>query len=237
MMKRIQIVKKLLIICCVAILLIIPWASVFGIKDPGLLDAANIFQGSAFLVIVTAMVVKLIHQIYYKPLAQDMAEEESKEADQKDTKQLLFKPATRGSIIYILFISLPVLFIITQFIPPPKVDLGETIAAIGMIVLFLWLWNTLTVFIFAEDSVQIKPYLFYLLGINIKTVVRYEDITSVSPDAKIKDNMYGRDNKYRIVITTNETTQGYSLVHYDKDIVAKLYLRFQEKLGDKVTLE
>jgi hypothetical protein len=237
MMKRIQIVKKLLIICCVAILLIIPWASVFGIKDPGLLEAVNIFQGSAFLVLVTAMVLQLFYQIRKKPLVQDVAEQESKEADQKDTKQLLFKPATRGSIIIWSIISLFVLFIITQFIPPPKVDLGETIAGIGFIVFFLWGWWTLTVFIFTEDSVQIKSYPFYLLGINIKTVIRYADITSVSPDAKIKDNMYGAPNKYRIVISTDGTTQGYNLWHYDKDIVAKLYLRFQEKLGDKVTLE
>jgi hypothetical protein len=236
MMKRIQIVKKLLIICCVAILLIIPWASVFGIKDPGLLEAVNIFQGSAFLVLVTAMVLQLFYQIRKKPLVQDVAEQESKEADQKDTKQLLFKPATRGSIIIWSIISLPVIDFIIQFIHH-NLDLISIIAGIGFIVFFLWGWWTLTVFIFTEDSVQIKSYPFYLLGINIKTVIRYADITSVSPDAKIKDNMYGAPNKYRIVISTDGTTQGYNLWHYDKDIVAKLYLRFQEKLGDKVTLE
>lgn len=235
MMERKEIIKNVLKILCVIILLIIPWASVFGIKNPGLLDAANLFQRGAFLVLVTAMVLQLIHQIKKKPLAQEMKEEEIKETDQKDTKQLLFKPATRGAIIIMFFISLPVSFFIIELIRPP-VDLGLTIAGFGMSVFFTWEWWGLPVFIFTEDSVQIKSYLLYLLGIDRKTVIRYADITSVSPDAKIEGNMYGIDKRNRIVISTNGTMQGYGLLHYNKDTVAKLYLRFEEKLGDKVTI-
>ena len=235
MMERKEIIKNVLIIFCV-ILLFFLCAFIIGILDPGLLEGADTFLGSAFLVLVTAMVGKLILQIKKKPLAQEMMEEEIKEADQNEKKQMLFKPAPRGSIILIIFISLPVLFFILELIRPP-VDPFLTIGGFGMSVFFFWGWTTLTVFIFAEDSVQIKPYPFYLLGIDWKTVIRFEDITSVSPDVKIKDNQYGLDNKYRIAISTNGTTQGYSLLHYNRDTVAKLYLRFQEKLGDKVTLQ
>ena len=234
-MERKKIIKNVLIIFCVIILFFL-CTFVISILDPGLLEGADTFLGSAFLVLVTAMVGKLLLQINKKPLAQEMKEEEIKEADQKETKQMLFKPEPRGSIIILFFMFLPVLVFIILFLHH-KVDPVLTIGGFGMSVFFFWGWTTLTVFIFAEDSVQIKPYPFYLLGIDWKTVIRFEDITSVSPDVKIKDNQYGLDNKYRIAISTNGTTQGYSLLHYNRDTVAKLYLRFQEKLGDRVNSE
>ena len=235
MMERKKIIKNVLIILCVIILFFL-CTFVIGILAPGLLEGADTFLGSAFLVLVTAMVGKLILQINKKPLAQEMKEEEIKEADQNEKRQVLFKPAPRAAIILMLFISLPVLFFIIELIRPPS-DPVLTIGGLGFIAFFFWEWWALPVFTFAEDSVQINSYLLYLLGIDRKTIIRYEDITSVSPDVKIKDNQYGIDNKYRIVISTNGTTQGYGLLHYNKATVAKLYLRFQEKLGDKVNSE
>ena len=234
-MERKKIIKNVLIILCVIVLFFL-CTFVISILDPGLLEVADTFLGSAFLVLVTAMVGKLILQINKKPLAQEMKEEEIKEDDQNEKKQMLFKPAPRAAIILMVFISLPVLFFILELIRPP-IELGLTIGLFGFMAFFLWEWYALPVFIFAEDSVQINSYLLYLIGIDRKTVIRYEDITAVSPDAKIKDNQYGVPNKYRIMISANGTTQGYGLLHYNKATVAKLYLRFQEILGDKVKSE
>jgi len=235
-MEKKEIIRDLLLILCVFVLFVIPWTSVFGIQDPGLLEAAGIFQRSAGVVIVTAMVLHLIYQTYGKPLKQEMKEEEIREADKKDEKQLLFKPTIGFSVMLLFFISIFVFPIISQF-TDNKANSGLTIAGIGMIVLIIWLWYTVTVFIFAEDSVHIKSHLVYLFGIDRKAIFRYADITLVSPDARIKGDYYGVDRRYRIVISTNGTTHSYSLFGYNSDIIAKIYLRFKEKLGDKVTLQ
>jgi len=238
MMQRKEMIKNVLIIFGVFILLMIPWASVFGIQDPGLLEAAGVFQRSAGFVLITAMVLHLIYRAYGKPLTQEMKEEEIREADQKDKKQLLFKPTIGFSVMFLFFISIPVLAIIFQF-RDNKIDFGFIIALLGVMGLFIWLWYMMQVFIFTEDSVQIKSHLVYLFGIDRKTVFRYADITSVRPDADAEDklNMYGYDRRHRIMISTNGMTQTYVLVCYNPDIIAKIYLRFKEKLGDKVRLE
>jgi hypothetical protein len=238
MMQRKEIIKNVLIIFCVFILLIIPWASVFGVQDPGLVGASREFQHIAFFVIITALVLQLIYRIYNKPLKQEMKEEEIREADQKDEKQLLFKPTIGFSVMFLFFISIPVFAIIFQF-RDHKVNFGFIIALIGVMGLLIWLWYKMPVFTFTEDSVQIKSHLVYLFGIDRKTVFRYADITSVRPDAEAegKLNMYGYDRRHRIMISTNGATQVYVLVCYNPDIIAKIYLRFREKLGDKVTLQ
>jgi hypothetical protein len=195
-----------------------------------------VFQRSAGFVLITAMVLHLIYRAYGKPLTQEMKEEEIREADQKDEKPLLFKPTIGFSVMLLFFISIFAFPIISQF-TDNKADSGLTIAGIGMIVFIIWIWYTVTVFIFTEDSVYIKSHLVYLFGVDRKTVIRYADITSVSPDARIKGDFYGVDRRYRIVISTNGATQSFSMFGYNSDIIAKIYLRFQEKLGDKVRLE
>jgi len=236
MMQRKEIVKNLLIIAGVIILFGIPWASVIGIQDPGLLEAAGIFQRSAGVVIITAMALHLVYQTYGKTLSQEMKEEGIRESEQEDEKPLLFKPSVGVSVIFMFFLFLSVLAIFFQF-REHNVNFEGICLIIGFMVLWIWLWYSVTVFIFTEDSVHIKPHLVFLLGIDRKTVIRYADITSVSPDARIKGDFYGVDRRYRIVISTNGATQSFSLVGFNSDIVAKLYLRFKEKLGDKVTLE
>ena len=44
MIERKEIVRYVLLIICVFVLFAIPWASVFGIKDPGLLETIAIVQ-------------------------------------------------------------------------------------------------------------------------------------------------------------------------------------------------
>ena len=237
MVERKEIIRNLFLIFCVCILTIIPWASVIGIQDPVLLGATREFQHIVFFVIITSLLLKIFYDIYMKPLTQEMKEQEIKEADQKDEKQLLFKPTIAVIIFFMLLIFGSVFSIIIQLMDK-KVDFGFTIALIGGMVFFTWMWYTMPVFIFAVDSVQIKSHLFYLLGIDRKTIIRYADITSVRPDAESEGNlsMYGFDRRHRIVISMNGTTKQYSLILYNSDIIAKIYLRFKEKLGDKVTI-
>lgn len=82
---------------------------------------------------------------------------------------------------------------------------------------------------------QIKSHLFYLLGIDRKDLIRYSDIMSVSPDPKIEANAWG-EPKHSIVISMNGTTKKYVLTLYNSEIIAKIWLRFKEKLGDKVIM-
>jgi len=236
MMERKEILKNLLIIAGVFILFGIPWASVFGIQDPALLEGAGIFQRSAGVVILTAIALHLVYQTLGKPLTKEMEEEEIREAEQKDEKQLLFKPSVGISVMFMFFLFLSVLAIFFQF-RDHNVDFGSIGLIIGFMVFWIWLWYTVTVFIFTKDSVHIKPHLVYLFGIDWKTVIRYADITSVSPDARIKGDFYGVDRRYRIVISTNGATKSFSLIGFNSEIIAKIYLRFKENLGEKVTLE
>ena len=202
--------------------------------NPELYGATRELQRIAFFLIVTSMILNLLYQIYRKPLTQEMKEEESRETDQKDRKQLLFKPTIGVSIMFMFFISISVFPIISQF-TDNKADFGLTIALSGLMIFWIWAWYNTPVFIFTEDSVQIQSHLVYLLGINRKTVFRYADITSVNPDPKMT-GMFGFDSRYQIVISTNGTTQKYGLVWYNPDIIAKIYLRFREKLGDKAAI-
>ena len=231
MMERKEIIKNVLIIFCVIILFFI-CALVLREINPELYGATRELQRIAFFLIVTSMVLRLIYQIYNKPLTQEMKEEEIRETDQKEKKQLLFKPTFGGYGIFLFFILFSIFGILIQFISH-EVDFDLTIAGIVVMIIFFWAWYGMPVLIFTEDSVQIQSHLFYLLGIDRKTVFRYADITSVSPDAKM-NGMYGVGPKHQIVITSNGTTQKYSLVCYNSDIIAKIYLRFREKLGDKV---
>jgi hypothetical protein len=236
MMKRKNFLQSLLVILGIFILFVIPWASVMGIQDPGLLETAGVVQRSAGFVIVTALVLQLIYQTYGKPLTQEMKEEEIREAEQEDHKQVLFKPTIGVTIFFVLFI---VIFATGTFadITNPKSDIIFIIFGIVMTIFFIGLWYMTPVFIFSEDSVQIKSHLFYLFGIDRKTSIRYADITSVRPDPKIKGTIYGLDRRYRILISMKGTSKFWILMFYNSDIIAKIYLRFRENLGDKVTLE
>jgi Ca2+/Na+ antiporter len=236
MMQRKEIIRNFLIILCVFILAIISWASVIGIQDPGLLETAGIVQRSAGFVIVTALVLQLIYQTYGKPLTQEMKEEEIREAEQEDNKQVLFKPTIGVTIFFMLFILIFATGTIAD-LTNPKSDFIFLIFGIVMTIFFIGLWYMTPVFIFSEDSVQIKSHLFYLSGIDRKTSIRFADITSVRPDPKIKGTIYGLDRRYRILISMNGTSKFWILMFYNSDIIAKIYLRFREKLGDKVRLE
>jgi magnesium-transporting ATPase (P-type) len=246
MMKRKEIIKNVLIIFSIFILFSIPWASVFGIQDPGLLEAAGIVQRSAGLVLVTSLFVKLILQIYNKPLTQEMNEEEIREADPNERKQMQFKP-TIGVQIILLFLMLMgiMCFLAGIIMISSEIPFENALLMIAgsflLIGFSLYIWNTIPVLIFAEYSVQIKPYLFFIFGTDRNTIdIRYADITSVSPDAELesdKSNTGGYDRRYRIVISMNGSIQKCGLGWFNSDIVAKIYLRFKEKLGDKVRLE
>ena len=236
MMERKEIVRYVLLIICVFVLFAVPWALVIGIQNPGLLGAFREFQRSAGFVLITVMVLRLIYQIYGKPLTQEMKEEEIRETDQKDRKQLLFKPTFGGYGIFMFFILLSIFGILIQFINH-DVNFELIIVSMGVMVFFTWGWYGMPVFIFTEDSVQIKSHLFYLFGIDRKTIIKYADITSVCPDAEIKGNMFGVDSRHRMLIKLDGTTQAYSLLCYNTDIIAKIYLRFREKLGDKVKVK
>ena len=54
MMPRKEIIWNLLIILFVFILAMIPWSSVFGIQDPGLLEAAGMMQRGAAAIIIAS---------------------------------------------------------------------------------------------------------------------------------------------------------------------------------------
>jgi hypothetical protein len=240
MLNKKEIACYVLLIICVFVLYAIPWASVFGIKNQGLLETIAIFQQIGVFLILMAMVTKLIYQVYGKPLTQETKEEKIKETDLKERKQLLFKPPT-GLIIFFLFLIFLgiVLTILMIFDRKSNDDVFVMVyGAFFLIGLSLWFLYKSLVIIFTEDSVQIRSYLFYILGIDSKTVIRYADITSVTPkhDLKYDVRIYGLDSRNWIEISVNGTTTEYGL-WYNPDIIAKLYLRFQEKLGDKVTLE
>jgi len=235
MMSRKEIVRYVLLILCVLVLFIIPWASVIGIQDPGLIKSIGVFQRIAGGGILAYIIITIIYQIYGKSLAQEMKEEEIKEAHQEETRQSLFKPTIGVLIFFVFFILLFIWSIIGQF-TKDKVDFGYTFFSLGLIVFFIWMWYTTPVFIFGDDSVHIKSFLFYIFGIDRKTIFRYADISAVKPAAKIKGNVYLFNHRYRIEIFTNGTMKHYTLSLFNSDIVAKIYLRFKEKLGDKVKL-
>ena len=240
MMERKKIIKYSLMVLCIFVLSIIPWASVFGITSEGVVNSIEIFQRFAFFAIGTSSLMIIYNHFFAKPLKQEMKEEGIKEADQKDTKQRLLKPPTGIAIFFLVLILLGIGGFIIQVIFPVDHQANWSLGIfcfLFMTGLSLFLWYSVPVFIFGEDSVQIKPYLFYVFGGDRKAIFRYEDITSVGPDPKFEGNRYGYDRRYRILITTNGTTQAYGLTSYDRDLIAKLYLRFQEKLGDKVSLE
>jgi len=234
MIERKEIVRYALLIICAFILFAIPWASVFGIQDQGLIETIRIFQRIAGTGILTYIVITIIYQIYQKSLAQEMKEEDIREADQEVTRQSLFKPTIGVVIFFLLFTAGPLFTIIYQF-AKGKVDFDSTISLLGMIVFFIWMWHVTPVFIFAEDSVQIKSFLFYCFRIDWKTVIKYQDITAVKPAPKGKISEEFR--RYRLEIHMNRAMKKYVLVFFNSDIIAKIYLRFKEKLGDKVKLE
>jgi len=237
MSQRKETIWNLLIIACVIILLGILCGFVFGISDLG--ETAGIILRTAGLLLLISLGMKLISQYYMKSLTQEMKEAEIRETEQKEEKPLLFRPTT-GSILFFLFLILLGIygFIHGVFLLKPDEEfLVWIVGSFFLIGLSLYLWYLQPVFIFTEDSVQIKSHLFYLLGIDRKTVIRYADITSVGPDAEIEVNMWGVEPKHRLLISTNGTTQNFGLGWYNSDLVAKIYLRFKEKLGDKVKLE
>jgi hypothetical protein len=237
MTQRKETIWNLFIIACAIILLGFLGGFVSGILDLG--ETAGIIIRTAGLFLLISLGMKLFSHFYTKPLTQEMEEEEIREADEKDEKQMVFKPTT-GSILFFLFLIFIGVsgFIHVAFLVESNEDASYwIISSLFLIGLSLYLWCQQPVFIFTEDSVQIKSHQFYLLGIDRKTVIRYADITSVGPNPKIKANMWGVEPRHSIVISMNETTQECGLGWFNPDILAKLYLRFKEKLGDKVTME
>jgi hypothetical protein len=113
MMERKEILKNVLIIFCVFVLFAIPWASVIGIQDPGLLETFALFQRTGAFLLLTGMVIQIdLSNPYNKSLTQEMKEEEIKETDQKDRKQLLFKPTIGGYVGFLVMILLGLSFFI-----------------------------------------------------------------------------------------------------------------------------
>ena len=105
-MEKKEIIRDLLLILCVFVLFVIPWTSVFGVENEAVVEAIGLAQRYVGLFILLWLVLKLIYKIYGKSLRQEVTEEEIKEADQEDKKQLLFKPRNRIIIIYLFIILL-----------------------------------------------------------------------------------------------------------------------------------
>jgi hypothetical protein len=234
MMERKETVRYVLLIICVIVLFAIPWASVIWIQDPGLIETMRLFQRIAGTGILTYIVITIIFQLYQKSLTQEMEEEEIREVDQEESKQLLFKPTIGVLIFFLLFSVGPLLIDIHQFMTH-KVDPDFIIPGLMMYAFIIGMWYITPVFIFGEDSVQIKSFLFYYFRIDWKTVINYADITAVKPAPKGKAVEELR--RHRIEIFMNGKKKKNFLIFYNSDVVAKIYLRFKEKLGDKVTLE
>jgi len=234
MMKRKEIVRYALLTICVFVIFAIPWASAFGIQDPGLIKTIGIFQRIAGTGILTYIVISIIYQVYQKSLAQEMKVEEIKEAVQDEKKQLLFKPTIGVLLFFLLFTVGPISIAIIQFMKN-KVDFGFIVPALMMIVIIFCMWYITPVFVFVEDAVQIKSFLFYFFRIDWKTVIKYSDITAVksAPKGEAVEEL----RRYRIEIFMNGKKKKNFLIFYNSDVVAKIYLRFKEKLGDKVTLQ
>lgn len=226
---------NLLIIICVIILFGMLCGFFFGILDLG--ETAGIFLRTAGLVFLILLGMKLISLCYKKPPTKEMEEEGIEESDEKDEKQALFKPTT-GYYIFILFLILLGIYVFFNTLLSKDAFNGDVsygiISSLFMIGIGIYLWYTVPVFIFAEDSVQIKSNLFYFLGIDRKTVIRFSDITSMRPYINMESD--GRWGTTPIVIFMNGTTLGYNLSGYDENEIAKIYLHFKEKLGDKVTM-
>ena len=223
---------NLLIIACLIILFGILCGFFFGILDLG--ETAGIILRTAGLVLLISLGMKLISQYYKKPLTQEMKEEEIKEADQEDTRQSLFKPTIGVLILFMIFTFIPAFDIIYSLIKN-KVDSGFILPAFMTMVFFIFMWYITPVFIFTDDSVHIKSFLFYFFRIDWKTVMKYADITAVKPAPK--EDVYEEFRRYRIEIFMNGTKKRNFLLFYNSDIIAKIYLRFKEKLGDKVRLQ
>jgi hypothetical protein len=234
-----EIAKNLVIITGIIIFLFI-CGLVIRIVDPGLFEVANTFFRYVFMIIITSLALSLTYQIYNKSLRQELEEEESKAAEQKDEKQVAFIPSVGVSIFFMFLILLGIYgFIHVIFLLKPDEDVLVWIfGSFFLIGLSFYLWYKTPVLIFADDTVQIKSHLSYLLGIDRRTVIRYADITSLGPNQQIKANMWGVEPKHSIVITVNDgTKQKCSLGWFNSEIVARIYLRFREKLGEKVRLE
>ena len=238
-MEKREIIRDILLILCVFVLFILPWTYVFGVNNEALAETIRVVQRYAGLSILLLLVLRLIYKIYGTSLRQDVKEEEIKEADQEDKKQMLFKPRNRIILMY-LFISLIGIWMCVYGILLRKPNEDPIIFIIGspfMIGIGLFILYIMPVFIFAEESVHIKSFLLYIIGIDRKTVIKYADITSVGPDANFDSNAYGIDRRNRLGISAGGTTTFWSLGFYTGDAIAKIYLRFKEKLGDKVKLD
>jgi hypothetical protein len=235
MINKRKIIKYLLLVLGVSILCTIPWPSVLGIKDPDIIDSIVVFQRFMAFIILTPLLTAIVYQIFVKPLPQQVMEEEVKEAHQKNNGPSLFKPPIWVLIFFILLIYLSTWNLIDLFIKGGKVDINDILIAIVGISLSTWIWYFVPVFSFTEDSVQIKSYLFYVFGIDRKTIIKYADIVSVGPVPKGTDEIREPFRKYFIVISTEEKSNKYYL--FFNNNAEKIYLRFQKKLGDKVKLE
>ena len=231
-MKEKEIIRNVLIIFGIFIFAVIPWAPVFGIQDPDLLEASLQFQHTGGFVLIIAMILRLIYKYYRKPLNKEMKEEEIWGADQKDDKALAITPTIGVLVVLLIFTSIPLLSIISYF-TGNKDDFDLTLSMTGLLVFSIWGWYKLPTFTFTEDSVQIKSYLFYVFGIDRKKIIRYADITSVGPDPKVKGYMCGMDRRHWMVVSTNGTKKTYGLAFYNGDVIAEIYQRFREKLRDR----
>jgi hypothetical protein len=236
MSPRKETIWNLLIIACAIIILGFLGGFVSGILVLG--ETAGIIIRTAVLFLLISLGMKLFSYFYTKPLKKEIEEEEIREAEEKEEKQVVFTP-TNGSILSFLFLILLGTYGFFSTISSKNAFNADVFAmfigAIFLIGISLFLWYLQPVFIFAEDSVQITSHLFYLLGIDRKTIIRYADITSVGPNMK-GNYGWGVKHKHSLMISMNGTTKGYGLSCYNDEKIAKIWLRFKEKLGDKVTI-
>jgi hypothetical protein len=87
---------NLIVSICVIILSGILCGFVFGMLDLG--ETAGIFLRTAGLLLLIFLGMKLFSHYYKKPLTKEIEEEEIRESEQEDEKQLLFIPSVGVSI-------------------------------------------------------------------------------------------------------------------------------------------
>jgi hypothetical protein len=228
-MKSKENIKYILLILCVLVLFVIPWAFVFGVKNEALKEEISVFQRSAVFIILTPIIVAIIYKVFkLKTVKQEIKEREAKKTD-NDSEEKQFKPP-----LTIIVVILSMLFtgVSSLFLPEhPGDDKGAKFFISGFPIAFsLWWWYTSLVFTFTDDYLQIESALFHFFHIDRKKIFKYEDITR----AKIERIPRAPYEMYALFISTNNEKKKRYPLFLNDDAVAKIYLHFKEKIGDRV---
>ncbi len=229
-MKNRRNIKYLLLILCILVL-VIPWGFVFGVKNEALNRQIGIFQRTAGLIILTPIIVAIIYKVFkLKTVKQEIKERETNKNDQKDGREKQFKPPLTiiVVILFMLFGGVSALLFLPE---DPADDKGAKFVGSGFLIAFsLCWWYTSLVFTFKEEYLQIESALFHFFHINRKKIFKYEDISH----AKIERIPGSPYEMYALFISINKEKRKRYPLFLNDDAVAKIYLLFKEKIGDRI---